>query len=274
MRTCRSCARSLAAFPGRFRIRAALPPAGEGVRYRQSVCRRRGNLRCHHGDDGSSGGEAEAVALAVIAFATVCDAAAAAATMRRPEVTTAGGMGGDLLRALRSAGQRAAGSELPGVGGPYPRRVEQAGGWLFCETSADTMDQAHGTAADLVAECLGTFRLPRHRRIGRHRVAESKALWKIASRRQESSPVSPTAAKLALLGDLAVPPEHLAAYLRDLYSLMDEHGLRGYRSGISARGCVHVRDSLPWAPTKAWRSSDPSSRLPRHRCPLRRIPFR
>ena len=188
----------------------------------------------------------KAVALAVIAFATVFDAAAASATMRRPGVTTAEGMGGDLLEALRSQpGNEAAGSELPGMGGPYPRGVEQAGGWLFCETSADTMDEACGTAAALVAECLGSSDFHAIEGSVVTEAAELKALWKI----RESSAGIVT--RLPDGGeawpsweDSAVPPEHLAAYLRDLYSLMDEHGLRGIPFGHFGEGCVHVRISF------------------------------
>ena len=44
--------------------------------------------------------------------------------------------------------------------------------------------------------------------------------------------------------DSAVPPKHLANYLRDLYALMDRHGLRGIPFGHFGEGCVHIRLSF------------------------------
>ncbi|WP_460490510.1 FAD-binding and (Fe-S)-binding domain-containing protein, partial [Corynebacterium nasicanis] len=50
--------------------------------------------------------------------------------------------------------------------------------------------------------------------------------------------------------DSAVPPEHLADYLRDLYALMARHGLRGIPFGHFGEGCVHVRISFDFATQK------------------------
>ncbi len=187
----------------------------------------------------------KATALAVLAFETVFDAAAAAATMRRPGITTAEGMGGDLLDALRSRpGQELAGSELPGMGGPYGP-IERAGGWLFCETAADTPGEARSIADALAAEYLGaeTVRAIDAAVVTEHSAA--RALWRIreaaagiVTRLPDGSEAWPS------WEDSAVPPEHLADYLRDLYALMDTHGLRGIPFGHFGEGCVHVRISF------------------------------
>ena len=174
-------------------------------------------------------------ALSVLAFETVFDAAEAAAALRLPGVTTIEGMGGDLLEALRSKqGQSRAGENLPGI-----RRGLAAGGWLYCETIGDTVEEAR-QHAHIVADSIAT--------IDNTVVtdpAEMQALWRI----RESS--AGTVTRLPDGGeawpnweDSAVPPENLAEYLRDLYSLMERYGLRGIPFGHFGEGCVHVRISF------------------------------
>jgi FAD/FMN-containing dehydrogenase/Fe-S oxidoreductase len=187
----------------------------------------------------------KATALAVLAFETVFDAAAAAATMRRPGITTAEGMGGDLLDALRSRpGQEFAGSELPGMGGPYGS-IERAGGWLFCETAGDTPEAACAIAEALAAEYLAADKTAAIDAVVVTEHASVRALWRIreasagiVTRLPDGGEAWPS------WEDSAVPPEHLADYLRDLYELMSEHGLRGIPFGHFGEGCVHVRISF------------------------------
>ncbi len=186
-----------------------------------------------------------ATALAVLAFATVFDAAAAAATMRRPGITTAEGMGGDLLDALRSRpGQELAGSDLPGMGGPYGR-IERAGGWLFCETAGDTPEAARALAVALASECLAAESVNAIDAEVVTDPAAARTLWRIreaaagiVTRLPDGGEAWPS------WEDSAVPPEHLADYLRDLYALMETHGLRGIPFGHFGEGCVHVRISF------------------------------
>lgn len=174
-------------------------------------------------------------ALCVLAFSTVFEAAGAAAALRLPGVATIEGMGGDLLNALRSKhGQQHAGENLPGI-----RLGESAGGWLYCETTGETPDQALAVAQQ-VASTVETID---------HVVitdpVEMKGLWKI----RESS--AGTVTRLPDGGeawpnweDSAVPPENLADYLRDLYALMARYDLRGIPFGHFGEGCVHVRISF------------------------------
>ena len=174
-------------------------------------------------------------ALAVLAFDTVFDAAEAAARLRLPGVATIEGMGGDLLAALRSkVGQERAGTNLPGN-----RKGLPAGGWLYCETGADTLDEALVRAHE-VAEGVETIDT-----VVVHDPQEMRELWRI---REASAGI---VTRLPDGGeawpnweDSAVPPENLAGYLRDLYALMDKYQLRGIPFGHFGEGCVHVRISF------------------------------
>ncbi|WP_460855754.1 FAD-binding and (Fe-S)-binding domain-containing protein [Nocardiopsis coralliicola] len=174
-----------------------------------------------------------ATALAVLAFPTVFDAAAAAPRLRQPGVATIEGMGGDLLAALRTRpGSATAGEALPGAG--------TAGGWLYCETTGGTEAEAAAVAGRLAAAAEGT--------VGTAVVtdpAEARALWRIreagagiATRLPDGGAAWPG------WEDSAVPAENLADYLRDLYALMDRHGVRGTPFGHFGEGCVHLRVSL------------------------------
>ncbi|MDO2934199.1 FAD-binding and (Fe-S)-binding domain-containing protein [Paeniglutamicibacter sulfureus] len=188
----------------------------------------------------------KATALVVLAFETVFDAAAAAATMRRPGITTAEGMGGDLLDALRSRpGQELAGSELPGMAGGYANGVEKAGGWLYCETAGRTPVEAQAIADALAVEYLDADSVAAIDAVVVADPGAVRTLWRIreasagiVTRLPDGGEAWPS------WEDSAVPPEHLADYLRDLYALMAEHGLRGIPFGHFGEGCVHVRISF------------------------------
>lgn len=174
-------------------------------------------------------------ALAVLAFETVFDAATAAAKLRLPGVATIEGMGGDLLGALRSkVGQEHAGENLPGN-----RKGIEAGGWLYCETGGDTLEEALALAEDVAASVETVDHVIVHEH------AEMRGLWRI---REASAGI---VTRLPDGGeawpnweDSAVPPENLAEYLRDLYALMDKYSLRGIPFGHFGEGCVHVRISF------------------------------
>ncbi len=177
-----------------------------------------------------------ATALAVLAFDTVFDAARSAHLLRLPGVTTIEGMGGDLLAALRTRqGQEQAGAILPGAGAG-------AGGWLYCETVGETPGEAWEVAQQVVAMVNTTADL-----ITRDPV-EMRALWAI---REASAGI---VTRLPDGGeawpnweDSAVPPEHLADYLRDLYALMARYDYQGIPFGHFGEGCVHVRISFDFS---------------------------
>ena len=175
-----------------------------------------------------------ATALAVLAFADVFVAAAAAPRLRLPGVTTIEGMGADLLAALRSRpGREQAGSELP-----------QGGGWLYCEVAGEDEADAHAraellhaTVADLVLDHVVVTRHAAMRRLWEIREAGAG----IVTRLPDGGEAWPG------WEDSAVPPEQLADYLRDLYALLDEFGLRGIPFGHFGEGCVHIRISFDFA---------------------------
>jgi FAD/FMN-containing dehydrogenase/Fe-S oxidoreductase len=113
---------------------------------------------------------------------------------------------------------------------PEPPPALPAGGaWLFVEV--DGM-----AAAQAIAAAVG----------GSHEIltdpARQKELWRL---REEGSGISTRMADGAEAWpgweDTAVPPERLGAYLRDLRSLLAEHGLRGVPYGHFGEGCIHIR---------------------------------
>ncbi|MCI2265150.1 FAD-binding and (Fe-S)-binding domain-containing protein [Sediminivirga luteola] len=187
-----------------------------------------------------------ATALAVLAFPTVFDAAAAAPALRRPGVATIEGMGGDLLDALRSQpGNEDAGADLPGLGAlgtamGRPADEEGTGGWLYCETTGATPEEAKDLARRLVADTPQAAES-----VVVTDPARVRALWRIREASAGIVTRLPDGGE-AWPGweDSAVPPEHLADYLRDLYALMAQHGLRGIPFGHFGEGCVHLRLSF------------------------------
>jgi len=170
-----------------------------------------------------------ATVLVVLGYEDVFLAAADASRLRLPGVTTIEGMGGDLIAALRTRpGQQNAGSTLP-----------RGAAWLYCEVGGDTIEEAQARARELVAtaDVQGTESV----RVVDDRT-ESRTLWGIreaaagiATRRADGGEAWPG------WEDSAVPAEHLAEYLRELYALMARQGLAGIPFGHFGEGCIHVR---------------------------------
>ena len=134
-------------------------------------------------------------------------------------------MGGDLLDALRTRpGEENAGQNLPGT-------TQEAGGWLYCETGGDSLEEAHARAWAIV-EGVGSLDS-----VIITEPVDMRALWRIreaaagiVTRLPDGGEAWPN------WEDSAVPPEHLADYLRDLYALMDRYGLRGIPFAEVAEG--------------------------------------
>ncbi|WP_040156673.1 FAD-binding and (Fe-S)-binding domain-containing protein [Mobilicoccus massiliensis] len=174
-----------------------------------------------------------ATVLVVLGYDDVFAAATDAARLRLPGVTTIEGMGADLIAALRTRpGREDAGSTLP-----------SGQAWLYCEVGGTDDADARRAAEELVATARTSaardrgdaFRLVTD-------PAETRALWGIreaaagiATRRADGGEAWPG------WEDSAVPAEHLADYLRDLYALMDRMGLSGIPFGHFGEGCIHVR---------------------------------
>ncbi len=164
--------------------------------------------------------------LLVLGFPDVYVAAQHAPRLAKAGALTVEGMDAGLLAALRSRpGGERAGATLP-----------SGTAWLYCETGGRTVDEAETAAyalADLVPEASRTVV-----RAG----AESRALWRV---REESAGIATRGADggEAWPGweDSAVPPEHLAPYLRDLHALLRRYGLHGSPFGHFGEGCLHLR---------------------------------
>lgn len=171
-----------------------------------------------------------AKALLVLGFPDVYAAATVAPELAAAGARTVEGMGADLLTALRTRpGKAHAGTELP---------AGQA--WLYCETGGSDLAEAADRAHALAKLATDTADSVSHTVITEH--TQVRQLWKI----REAG--AGTVTRLADGGaawpgweDSAVPPRNLAAYLRDLYGLLEEHGLRGVPYGHFGEGCLHIR---------------------------------
>ncbi len=172
----------------------------------------------------------KARALAVLGFPDVFVAAEVAPFAARAGALTVEGMASDLLTALRSQPGRAdAGADLP-----------PGGGWLYCEVGGDTVAEARG-AAHALAEIVRE-RVPGTASVVVADPARTRALWWIREAGAGIVTRLPDGGEAwAGWEDSAVPPARLAGYLRELYGLMREHGLRGVPYGHFGEGCLHLR---------------------------------
>ena len=112
-------------------------------------------------------------------------------------------------------------------------------GWMFLELAGDDLGELRSRALALVAGSGA--------REGRivDDPDEAATLWRIRSDGAGLAAVS--LATLAHSGweDSAVPPARLGAYLRDLDTLLAEHGLHALPYGHFGEGCVHARIDFP-----------------------------
>ncbi|WP_199740518.1 FAD-binding and (Fe-S)-binding domain-containing protein [Saccharopolyspora rhizosphaerae] len=169
-------------------------------------------------------------ALAVIGFPDVYRAAAVAPELAAAGALTVEGMGADLLAALRSRpGREDADEELP-----------HGHAWLYCEAGGETQEEAERRAHELGR--LAVSRIDGADSLVVTDPDRTRELWRI---REGGAGI---VTRLADGGeawpgweDSAVPPANLAAYLRDLYALLDSHGLRGVPFGHFGEGCLHLR---------------------------------
>jgi FAD/FMN-containing dehydrogenase/Fe-S oxidoreductase len=117
--------------------------------------------------------------------------------------------------------------------------LPRGGGWLFAETSGDTVEEAVDAARKLAADgaCLDSavFTGP-----------QAAALWRIREDGAGLGGRTPAGAP-AWPGweDSAVPPASLGPYLRELAALMARHDVDGLIYGHFGDGCVHARIDFP-----------------------------
>lgn len=115
-------------------------------------------------------------------------------------------------------------------------------GYLLVEFGADDPLEAEGLAAQLVARLRDTPGAPA---IRCYTAAESKAVWRIREagpRAASNQPGQPP--RYEGWDDSAVPPQHLAAYLRDLRGLLDAYGYDATYYGHFGHGCIHMQVSF------------------------------
>jgi FAD/FMN-containing dehydrogenase/Fe-S oxidoreductase len=100
----------------------------------------------------------------------------------------------------------------------------------------------------LFVELTGDAPLPLAGELERRDVTdpvEAAALWRIREDGAGLATRSLTRPAYSGWEDAAVPPQHLAAWLRDFDELLREHGLDGVPYGHFGDGCVHVRIDFP-----------------------------
>lgn len=117
--------------------------------------------------------------------------------------------------------------------------LPRGGGWLFAEVAGPTPAAAAAAARKLVADggALDATVV-----VG----APAATLWRIREDGAGLAGRAPSgAAAWPGWEDAAVPPQHLGAYLRQFYALLDEHGLDTLAYGHFGDGCVHARIDFP-----------------------------
>ncbi|MDQ3454754.1 MAG: 4Fe-4S dicluster domain-containing protein, partial [Actinomycetota bacterium] len=183
-------------------------------------------------------------ALTVVGFPDVYAAAEAALAFREHRPLTVEGVDGALLDALHAARPtETASSMLP------PGRA-----WLYLSAGGQSAAEALATADGFARTARTLGGSP----VVLTSSAEQRALWRL---REDGAGIATRTAQgtEAYPGweDAAVPPERLAAYLRDLHKLQSEHGVRGAMYGHFADGCIHTRldfDLLTRDGVRAFRS--------------------
>jgi FAD/FMN-containing dehydrogenase/Fe-S oxidoreductase len=168
-------------------------------------------------------------ALAVLGYPDMASAADDVPALLPHHPIALEGMDAQLVAVLRSRRGAAAVPDLP-----------RGDGWLFIETSGDSLDEARGAAQKLIADadCLDSLVVTG---------ATAAALWRIredgagfGGRTPSNEPAWPG------WEDSAVPPAQLGGYLRELRELMTEHHLDGLMYGHFGDGCIHVRIDFPF----------------------------
>ncbi|WP_017611853.1 FAD-binding and (Fe-S)-binding domain-containing protein, partial [Nocardiopsis salina] len=170
-----------------------------------------------------------ATVLLVVGFADVFAAAEAAPSLAAGGALTVEGMACDLLEALRTRPGRAhEGQDLP-----------QGQGWLYCEFGGTTREEAREAARAALeqaapGQAATSLLVEEPERV--------RALWRI---RESGAGIVTRMADggAAWPGweDSAVPAQNLGSYLKELYALMEDHGLRGVPFGHFGEGCLHLR---------------------------------
>ncbi len=170
----------------------------------------------------------KAVALAVLGYPDMPTAAEAVPALLPHRAVALEGVDARLVGVVRARRGAAAVPDLP-----------RGAGWLFVETAGDTDHEARAAAEKVVADagCLDSTIVTG---------PTARALWRIREDGAGLGGRTPAGAP-AWPGweDAAVPPQHLAAYLREFEALLREHHVDGLVYGHFGEGCVHARIDFP-----------------------------
>ncbi len=112
-------------------------------------------------------------------------------------------------------------------------------GFLLCEFGADTAEAADRQALGLVAAAT---LLPGSPSTALYTEDEAARVWHVREAALGATVFVPgEASGWEGWEDSAVPPEHLGAYLRELFALLDRFSYRSPIYGHFGQGCVHLR---------------------------------
>lgn len=131
---------------------------------------------------------------------------------------------------LRRAGQRRHHRRAP---------LPEGGGWLLVELGGDSSAQARAHAERLLAGVDGPGRWPTTRLY--EDPADASAVWRARESALGTAALHDGRHSWPGWEDSAVHPDELGGYLRDLRSLLDDHGRRASFYGHFGEGCVHCR---------------------------------
>ncbi len=170
-----------------------------------------------------------AVALAVLGYPDMPSAADAVPALLPHHPVAIEGMDARMVGVVRD---RRGAAAVP----PLPRGE----GWLFVETSGETLDEARAAAAEIVADAgaLDATIVTGPAAALLWRIREDGA--GLGGRTPSNEPAWPG------WEDAAVPPEQLGDYLREVSVLMSSYDLDALVYGHFGDGCVHSRIDFPF----------------------------
>lgn len=115
-------------------------------------------------------------------------------------------------------------------------------GFLLCELGADSADDVEHMADALVHGAQAFTHPPT---IARYTPEQAARVWKVRESALGASVFVPgEPSGWEGWEDSAVPPQHLGAYLRRLFALLDQFGYKTPMYGHFGQGCVHLRISF------------------------------